>query len=64
MVKPVLSRLKLKRLELRLTQQKVAEAIGVSRSYINSLENGRDNLTDSLLLKLAKHYQCVPADLI
>lgn len=63
-MKPVLSKLKLRRLELRLTQQTVAKAIGVSRTYINSLENGRDNLTGELLLKLAKYYNCKTTDLI
>lgn len=63
-MKPVLSKLKLKRLLICKTQQEVADAIGVSRVYIAHLENGREPLRDNILKKLAVYYGCSMADLI
>ncbi|MCM0758502.1 helix-turn-helix transcriptional regulator [Sporomusa sphaeroides DSM 2875] len=63
-MKPVLSKLKLKRLLICKTQQEVAETIGVSRVYIAHLENGREPLRGSILKKLADYYRCSMADLI
>lgn len=53
MKKPYLG-LRLKRLreERRLTQQAMAEAVGVSLSYLNQIENDQRPLTLSVLLKL------------
>jgi transcriptional regulator with XRE-family HTH domain len=63
-MKPVLSKLKLKRLLLCETQQQVADSIGVSRAYVNSMENNRSVLTSEMLRRLAKHYQCSVSDLV
>lgn len=63
-MKPVLSKLKLKRLELRKTQQEVAKAIGISREYVNSLENNRSTISNELLVKFAKYYGCSASELI
>ncbi|CUH95844.1 hypothetical protein P22_1929 [Propionispora sp. 2/2-37] len=63
-MKPVLSKLKLKRLLLCKTQQEVANAIGVSRPYINSLENGRSTLTGEILVKFARYYNCKVSELV
>lgn len=62
-MKPVLSKLKLKRLLLCKTQQEVADAIGISRVYVAHLENGREPLRHKLLKKLADYYECSMADL-
>lgn len=63
MMKPVLSKLKLKRLLLCLTQGEVAETIGVSQTYLAQMENGREPLRDNILIKLAKLYGCHADDL-
>ena len=63
-MKPVLSKLKLKRLLLCHTQQEVADSIGISRSYLAAIENGREILRDNILLRLSRYYKCKPAELI
>lgn len=63
-MKPVLSKLKLKRLLLCKTQQEVADSLKVSRAYINSLENGRSVLTGEILVRLAKYYNCSVSELV
>jgi transcriptional regulator with XRE-family HTH domain len=64
MMKPVLSKLKLKRLLLCQTQQQVADSVGISRAYVNSLENNRSHLTAEILHRFAKHYQCSVSELV
>jgi len=63
-MKPVLSKLKLKRLLLCRTQQEVANALGISRAYVNSLENNRSSLTGEIMVKFAKYYNCRVSELI
>jgi len=63
-MKPVLSKLKLKRLLLCQTQQQVADALGISRAYVNSLENNRSILNQDILSRLAKYYQCEISELV
>lgn len=44
------------RLDRRLTQAQLADAVGVSRQTINSIETGRFEPSLSLALKLARHF--------
>jgi len=44
------------RTEQRLTQAQLAEAVGVSRQTINSIETGRFEPSLELALKLARHF--------
>lgn len=62
-MKPTLSKLKLKRLLMCETQQTVADAIGISRAYVNSLENNRSILSVEILQRFAKHYSCTIEEL-
>ncbi len=40
-----------------LTQQKIAEAIGITQRKYSYIETGTQPLTDELLVKLANYYQ-------
>ena len=40
-----------------LTQQKIAEAIGITQRKYSYIETGTQPLTDELLVKLADYYQ-------
>lgn len=44
------------RTDQRLTQAQLAEAVGVSRQTINSIETGRFEPSLELALKLARHF--------
>ncbi len=41
----------------RITQQELADAVGVTRQTIISLENGRYNASLSLAYKLARYFE-------
>lgn len=48
-------RIRLSRKDLRLTQQQLADMAGMSRSYVNSLENGiTTNIGSDFLIPLAR----------
>ena len=49
------------RTRLRMTQQRLAEASGLDRTYISAVEHGRQNLTVGALLKIA-HALDMPMD--
>lgn len=58
-------KLKEKRINLRLTQQLLAELSGVSRSYIVEIEGEiHNNISISILCDLCKVLNCTPNDLI
>jgi len=63
MKETLISNVKAKRTEKKLTQQDVAEAIGVSRQTVVAIEGG--NYTPSVLLglKLAELLSCQVEDL-
>lgn len=48
---------------LDITQQQLADAIGVSRNTINSIESGKYVPSTVLALKIARYF-CKPADSI
>ncbi|NNU14981.1 helix-turn-helix transcriptional regulator [Parvularcula sp. ZS-1/3] len=51
------------RTEAGLTQSGLAEAIGVTRKTINTIENGVFTPSTALALKLARHFDCRVEDL-
>ncbi len=48
------NRIRVARAEVRMTQQQLAEAIGVSRQTINAIESGRFVPSTVLALKMAR----------
>ncbi len=52
------NRLRVERAELRLTQQQLADAVGVSRQTINAIETGKFIPSTLLALKLARRFGC------
>lgn len=50
------NRLRVERAELRMTQQQLAEAVGVSRQTIHAIENGRFVPSTVLALKIARRF--------
>ena len=56
--------LKKKRIEKGLTQSELAKKIGISKSYLNKLENRKyNNTTINVLLKLSKELDIFPIEL-
>ena len=51
------NRIRVERAELRMTQQQLADAIGVSRQTINAIETGRFVPSTILALKIARLFQ-------
>lgn len=47
-----------------LTQERLGERVGVERSYVNKIENGKRRYDQPFLEAAAKALQCEPADLI
>lgn len=47
---------KVERAIMNITQQQLADAIGVSRNTINSIESGKYIPSTILALKIAKHF--------
>lgn len=53
-----------RRLELGLSQQELANKIGVSsRSMINKIESGR-NVSQKMIIRISNALNCTPADLL
>ena len=52
------NRIKVARAELRMTQQQLAEAAGVSRQTINAIESGKFVPSTVLSLKMARIFKC------
>lgn len=51
------NRIRVERAEMRLTQQQLAEAVGVSRQTIHAIENGRFVPSAVLALKIARTFR-------
>lgn len=52
------NRIRVGRAELRMTQQQLADAVGVSRQTINAIEAGRFVPSTVLALKIARQFGC------
>jgi len=50
-------RIKKQRLSLKLTQEKLAEAVGVGIQHLSKIENGKAKLSLALLVQLANKMQ-------
>ncbi|WP_295912084.1 helix-turn-helix transcriptional regulator [uncultured Alistipes sp.] len=48
------NRIRVQRAEIRMTQQQLADAIGVSRQTVNAIETGRFVPSTVLALKIAR----------
>lgn len=51
------------RMQANLSQQAVADALGMPRSYLSFIENGRTLADWGTVLRLAKILECTPGDL-
>ena len=51
------NRIRVARAEVRMTQQQLAEAIGVSRQTINAIESGKFVPSTGLALKMAHVFE-------
>ena len=51
------NRIRVERAEVRMTQQQLAEAIGVSRQTINAIESGKFVPSTVLALKMAQIFR-------
>lgn len=51
------NRIRVERAEVRMTQQQLADAIGVSRQTINAIESGKFVPSTVLALKMAKIFK-------
>ncbi len=51
------NRIRVARAEMRMTQQQLAEAIGVSRQTINAIESGKFVPSTVLALKMAQIFE-------
>lgn len=50
------NRIRVARAEVRLTQQQLADAVGVSRQTINAIESGKFVPSTVLALKIAREF--------
>ena len=51
------NRIRIARAEVRMTQQQLADAIGVSRQTINAIESGKFVPSTVLALKIARTFE-------
>ena len=51
------NRIRVERAEVRMTQQQLADAIGVSRQTINAIESGKFVPSTVLALKMARIFE-------
>ncbi len=50
------NRIRVERAEVRMTQQQLADAVGVSRQTVNAIETGRFVPSTVLALKIARQF--------
>lgn len=53
-----------RRLALGVSQEEMADRIGVHRTYYSSVERGAYNITVTVLFRLAVGLECEPGDLL
>jgi len=58
------NRVATKRNALNLTQQQVADKIGIHRSALSAIESGKQKLTIDELLQLCSVFKCPPDELL
>ena len=55
---------RVKRIAMGISQKRLSKESGVSRSYIIEIEEGKYNVSISILCELCKVLKCTPNDLI
>ena len=58
------ARIRVRRLQLNLSQETVAEALGVSYQQVQKYERGMDRISVTMLIKIARRLDCTVASLI
>lgn len=58
------ARIRVRRNELKLTQETLAEALGVTYQQVQKYERGIDRISVSMLIKIARRLDCTVASLI
>lgn len=58
------ARIRVRRNELKLTQETLAEALGVTYQQVQKYERGIDRISVSMLIKIARRLDCTVAALI
>lgn len=58
------ARIRVRRNELKLTQEMLAEALGVTYQQVQKYERGIDRISVSMLIKIARRLDCTVAALI
>lgn len=57
-------RVRMKRYELEITQEELAERANLHHTYVSSVERGERNIALENILALAKGLKCSPKDLM
>ncbi len=55
-------RVRSRRIEIQMSQEKLAAALGISVQQLNEFEEGRDRILAQLLLRMSQILQAKPAD--
>ncbi len=58
------ARIRVRRNELKLSQDALAQAIGVTYQQVQKYERGADRISVSMLIKIARRLECTAASLI
>ncbi|SCM83730.1 HTH-type transcriptional regulator ImmR (fragment) [uncultured Sporomusa sp.] len=58
-----LTKMKFARLQAGFTQVEAAEKLGIVQSYLSMIETNQANVSNELLIKMSKLYDCPPTDL-
>lgn len=53
-----------RRLELDVSQEKLAELVNVHRNYVGKVERGEQNITIDSLVRFADTFGCKPSELL
>ncbi|MDF7826946.1 helix-turn-helix transcriptional regulator [Pontiellaceae bacterium B12227] len=53
-----------RRKNLKVSQEQLAEMIGVHRNYVGTIERGEQNLTIETLVRFADTFDCKPSELL
>lgn len=57
-------RIRVRRVDLTLSQEDLAEALGISQGYLSNLERGQRSLDVKLLERIAQALKCSMAELL
>lgn len=56
--------IRLRRTQIQLSQESLADNCGLHRTYIGAIERGERNITVNTLSRIAEALGCSPADLL